>query len=167
MNVLGSAFGAILAAIIESSVLTHLQAGGVKPDLVLALGIAVTMTLGFESGVTWALAGGLMMDMLIPERALGATALAMLAVTGLALLVARVTSPRRVPTVMGMAFLLAFVYQGVLVGLLAVTSGVGISGISIPAVAGTAVLDALLAGLAVIVLRALELRFGEIDRGEW
>ena len=75
MSVLAPAVGAFLAAVIESSVLTHLQVGSIRPDLVFAVGIAVAMVLGFESGMTWAFVGGLTLDLLLPGRALGSTAL--------------------------------------------------------------------------------------------
>ena len=41
MRILAPAVGAVLAAILESSVLTHLQVGGIRPDLVFAVGVAV------------------------------------------------------------------------------------------------------------------------------
>ena len=62
MSVLAPAVGAVLAAILESSVLTHLQVGSVRPDLVFAMGIAVAMVLGFESGMTWAFVGGISLE---------------------------------------------------------------------------------------------------------
>ena len=96
MSVLASAVGAIIAAVLESSVLTHLQVGGVTPDLVFAVGIAVAMVLGFEAGMTWAFAGGLMLDLFMPERVLGSTTLTLVLVIGLALLVARATWPPRI-----------------------------------------------------------------------
>ena len=71
MSVLAPAVGAVLAAILESSVLTHLQVGSVRPDLVFAVGVAVAMVLGFESGMTWAFVGGITLDLLLPGRALG------------------------------------------------------------------------------------------------
>lgn len=108
-----------------------------------------------------------MMDILAPERALGATALALLAATGLASLVGRATSSRRIATIMAVTFGLAFAYQAVLLGVLAVTTGLDVPALSVGVLAGSAVIDAGIAGVAVIVLRALELRFGDIERGEW
>ena len=75
MSVLAPAVGAVIAAIVESSVLTHLQVGGLRPDLVFAVGVAVAMVLGFESGMTWAFVGGVTLDLLLPGRSLGSTAL--------------------------------------------------------------------------------------------
>jgi hypothetical protein len=167
MGVLGSAIGAILAAMLESSVLTHLQVGGLKPDLVFALGVAVAMVLGFDCGVTWAVVGGLSLDLLLPERALGATALLLLLVIGVALLVARMTWPPRLPVVAFTTFALAIGFQLATLAFLAFTSGVGFDGLSAASLAGAALLDAGVAVLAVVALRALELRFGDLDRAEW
>jgi rod shape-determining protein MreD len=167
MRVLSSAIGAILAAIVDSSVLAQLQVGGIKPDLVLTLGIAVTLMLGFESGVTWALMGGLMVDILPPERVLGATALSLLLVSGLAMLVARVTSPRRMVTILAAVLVLGLLHQFLVLGLMAMGDGVGIGDVPYPALALGAALNLVLAVPAVLALRALELRFGDMERAEW
>jgi rod shape-determining protein MreD len=167
MSVLAPAVGAVLAAILESSVLTHLQVGSVGPDLVFSVGIAVAMVLGFESGMTWAFVGGVTLDLLLPGRPLGSSALALLLVTGAALLVARVLWPPRLVFVVGTAFVLSFVYQMLLLGLLTLTDGVGVPGIALPELVAIGLLNAVIAGLSVPVLRALELRFGEQERLAW
>ncbi|MGD8486547.1 MAG: rod shape-determining protein MreD [Chloroflexota bacterium] len=164
---LAPAVGAVLAAILESSVLTHLQVGSVGPDLVFSVGIAVAMVLGFESGMTWAFVGGVTLDLLLPGRPLGSSALALLLVTGAALLVARVLWPPRLVFVVGTAFVLSFVYQMLLLGLLTLTDGVGVPGIALPELVAIGLLNAVIAGLSVPVLRALELRFGEQERLAW
>jgi rod shape-determining protein MreD len=167
MSVLAPAVGAVLAAVLESSVLTHLQVGSVRPDLVFAVGIAVAMVLGFESGVTWAFVGGIALDLLLPGRALGSSALALLLVTGAALMVARVLWPPRLLFVAGTAFALTFLYHLIVIGLRSVTDGVGFIGIALPELVVIGFLNAVIAGAAVPVLRALELRFGEQERLAW
>jgi len=167
MSVLAPAVGAILAAIIESSVLTHLQVGSIKPDLVFAVGVAVAMVLGFESGMTWAFVGGVTADLLMPERVLGSTALALVVVTALALLVARATWPPRLAIVAGTTLALGIVFQLMLLALLAVTSGVGWAGSSIADLLAVAALDVVIAVPAALVLRAIDLRFGEPERVAW
>jgi len=167
MSVLAPAVGAVLAAILESSVLTHLQVGSVRLDLVFALGVAVAMTLGFESGMTWAFVGGVTLDLLLPGRVLGASALSLVLVTGVALLVARAFWPPRLVVVATTTFVLAFVYHALGLGLLAFSDGVGLGGISLPELLAIATLDAIAAGLAVPVIRALDLRFGEAERLAW
>ena len=72
----------------------------------------------------WAFLGGLMLDMLLPERALGATTLALLVAVGAALLVARVTAPPRLIVIAATAFGVSWLYQVLLIALLALTAGI-------------------------------------------
>jgi rod shape-determining protein MreD len=167
MSVLAPAVGAVLAAILESSVLTHLQVGSVRPDLVLAVGVAVALVLGFESGMTWAFVGGLSLDLLLPGHILGSSALALILVVALALVIARVVWPPRLLIVAATAFMLTFAYQALLLGLTALTGGASFSGVSAGALVLVALANAVIAGLAVPALRALELRFGEPERLAW
>ena len=167
MSVLAPAVGAVVAAILESSVLTHLGVGGVTPDLVFAVGVAVAMVLGFESGMTWAFAGGITLDLLLPGRALGSTALTLVLVTGLALLVARAFWPPRIIIIGLTTFVLTFVYQILLLALLAFTIGVAFTGLGIPDLVIGGLLNVIIAAVAVLLVRALELRFGEPERLAW
>jgi len=167
MSVLAPAVGAVLAAILESSVLTHLQVGGVTPDLVFAVGVAVAMVLGFESGMTWAFVGGVTLDLLLPGRALGSSALTLVLITAAALLAARAVWPPRLAIVTAVTFVLTFPYQLMLVALLTLTAGVVFAGLSIGELLAIAFLNALIAAIAVVVIRALDLRFGEPERVAW
>lgn len=167
MSVLAPAVGAVLAAILESSVLTHLQMGSIRPDLVFAVGIAVAMVLGFESGMTWAFVGGVSLDLLLPGRVLGASTLTLLLAIGAALLVSRVLWPPRLVFVAGVTFVLTFGYQLILLAVLGLFGDVGLGGFSAPALVAVALLDAFIAGVSVPLLRALDLRFGETERLAW
>ena len=167
MSVLAPAVGAVLAAILESSVLTHLQVGSVGPDLVFAMGIAVAMVLGFESGMTWAFVGGLSLDLLLPGQVLGSSALTLVLLIGAALMVARVLWPPRLAFVAGTAFVLTYGYHLILQGVDAMASGSAFAGFSISELTLIALLNAIVAGLAVPVVRALDLRFGEQERLAW
>lgn len=167
MSVLAPAVGAFLAAVIESSVLTHLQVGSVKPDFVFAVGVAVAMVLGFESGMTWAFTGGLTLDLLLPERALGSTALTLILVTAVALLVARAVWPPRVLVVAATAFGLTFICQFLLLSILTLTADIGFAGLSVADLIIVAVMNAAIAAVAVVAVRAIDLRFGEPERLAW
>lgn len=167
MSVLAPAVGAVIAAILESSVLTHLQVGSVRPDLVFAVGIAMAMSLGFESGMTWAFVGGVTLDLLLPGRALGATALTLVLLTAAALLVARATWPTRALVIGATAFVLTVPYQLMLLGLLALTSDVAFGGVSLPELVIAGAMNGIIAVVAVVVVRALDLRFGEPERLAW
>jgi rod shape-determining protein MreD len=167
MSVLAPAVGAFIAAVIESSVLTHLQVGSVKPDFVFAVGIAVAMVLGFESGMTWAFTGGLTLDLLLPGRTLGSTALTLVLMTALALLVARAVWPPRILVIAATTLALSVVYQLMLLGILALTADVAFAGVSAPDLAVVSIINAAVAAVSVVVIRAIDLRFGEPERLAW
>lgn len=167
MGLLMAALGATLAAIVESSVLTQLLIGGVKPDLVLSLGLAMAMLLGFEHGMAWAVVGGLLLDFLLPERAVGSTTLALLLATGAALLVARVSdAPRRSITALTV-FILTFLYQALLMLLLAVTTGTAIQSVTVFAYVFIGLMNAAIAVAALWVTRGLLERSGHEGRVAW
>jgi rod shape-determining protein MreD len=167
MGLLVAALGAALGAIIESSVLTQLLVGGVKPDLVLALALSMAMVLGFEHGMVWAVVGGLMLDFLLPERAVGSTTLALLLATGAALLVGRLAEAPRLPIIGLTAFILTFLYQALLMILLAVTTGTELRSITVVSYALIGVMNAILAMVAAWVTRSLVGRFGRPERVAW
>lgn len=167
MGLLIAALGATLAAIVESSVLTQLLIGGVKPDLVLSLGLAMAMLLGFEHGMVWAVVGGLLLDFLLPERAIGSTTLALLIATGAALLVARLSDAPRLSIIALTVFILTFLYQALLMLLLAVTTGTAIQSVTVIAYAFIALMNAAIAVGATWVVRGLMERFGREGRVAW
>jgi rod shape-determining protein MreD len=166
VGVLIAAVGAFVAAIVESSVLTQLAISGVKPDLVFSIAIAVALVRGFEEGMVWSVVGGLTLDMLVPARPVGATTLTLLVVCGLALIVSRLTAPRIIVVAITV-FGLSFVYQAMLLALLALTTGVGVESISVPSLAVIAVLNTVIGVAAAWVARALTFRFGAADRAQW
>jgi rod shape-determining protein MreD len=167
MSVLSSAIGAILAAIIEVAVLGHLQVESVRPDLVFSIGMAVALVLGFECGMTWAFVGGLTLDILIPERALGSAAFALVVTIGLALLITRATWPPRTIVILALTYPLAILYQALLLLTLSLTSGVSVSEVALPDLGVAALLDVVVTAIAVWVVRALDLRFGEAEHAAW
>src|SRR4051812_49924713 len=89
---------ALLAALLETTVLPEIPIVGATPDLVLVVAVTATLVLGIEDGLIAAFLGGLLTDMLVAQRPLGAATLALLLVTGIAAAVARVAGarPRRV-----------------------------------------------------------------------
>ena len=167
MGLLVAALGATLAASIEHSMFTQLLIGGVKPDLVLALGIAMAMLLGFEHGMVWAVVGGLMLDFLAPERVLGSTTLTMLIVIGVALLIARLSEQPRLPIIGLSVFILTFLYQALLMFLIAVTTGNALQSVTVLTYAFIALMNAAIAVVAVWACRGLLERFGRLERVAW
>ncbi len=167
MGLLSTAVGAIVAAILEVSVFAQLQLAGIRPDLVLAVGIGVAMTMGFDAAIVWAFVGGLLLDVMLPERPLGSTTLAMLIAVGVALLVARVVESPRLLVVGITAFAITFLYEGLLTAILAVASGVDIGGMALASWAMGALMSGVIAVIAAWIIRSLLLRFGTIERVDW
>ncbi len=167
MSLLIAAVGATIAAIVESSVLTQLLIAGIKPDLVLAMTIAIVILLGFEQGMTWALVGGLLLDLLSPDRAIGATTLAMLLSAGAALLLARIADYPGSLLIGVITIVLTFFYQGTLMLLLALTTGTEMQPLNAPAFAAIGIVNALFAIATAATIRAWGRRFGRVDRLTW
>lgn len=162
-----AAAGAVVAALSETSVLPELTILGAKPDLVLVMAIMAAMFIGTEEALMWAFLGGLMLDLLVPERPAGATVFSVLVVTGIALVAARVAgNTRRIVAVL-LTFALTFVYQGLTLAVLSATTGVAASSISLSIFGVTAVLNTTLAIVTSGVMRWYLLRFAPPERAEW
>jgi rod shape-determining protein MreD len=167
MGLLSTAVGAVVAAILEVSILAQLQLAGVRPDLVLAVGIGVAMTMGFDAGIVWAFVGGLLLDVMLPERPIGSTTMAMLVAVGVSMVVARVVESPRLVVIGATAFAVTFVYEGLLMAILSLASGVGLGTLSLGSWTLVALLSGLIAALAAWVIRSLMLRFGTFERVDW
>lgn len=81
MSLVLAAVGAVVAGLLELTVVPHLSVNGAHPHPVLVLGVIWTVAAGIESGLVWAFAGGLLLDVLAP-RPLGSTAFALLVSLG-------------------------------------------------------------------------------------
>ena len=88
MTLLLSAVGAVVTALLELTVGTHLRIEGVTPHLLLVLGVVIVVAVGFEAGIVWGFVGGLALDVLA-QRPLGSTAFALLLCIAAASVVAR------------------------------------------------------------------------------
>ena len=134
-----------------------------RPSLRRGLGLA--MALGFEHAMVWAFVGGLLLDLLMPERAIGSTTLALLLVTARrsSSHVPRGPAPgrHRRHRIHPDAPL-----PGLLLALLAVTAGVACRPL-MPVLLAVAIANAIIAVVAAVLLRALDLRFGEPERTAW
>ena len=160
--------GAVVAALLETSVAPYLQVGGVTPDLVLITAIVCTETVSAEAGFVWAFAGGLMLDFLLaPARPAGATIVALLVCVGLAAVAARVVGRNPVVTAIVSVFVLTFVFRLVLAAVLGVTiGGVALSN-PLGSLLPVAVENTILAIPLAYGFRLAWIRFGTHDRIEW
>lgn len=109
MSLTVAAIGAVMAALLESTILPHLQIAGVQPDLVLIVAVVWTFVARFEGAIVWAFVGGLMLDVLA-ARPLGSTAFALLVCVGAASGLARVLEPLRLAGPAVATFIVAILY---------------------------------------------------------
>lgn len=83
MSLILAAVGAMVAGLLELTVVPHLGVGGAHPHPVLVFGVVWTVAVGIESGLVWAFVGGLVLDVLA-QRPLGSSAFALLLSIGAA-----------------------------------------------------------------------------------
>ena len=166
MSIPFAAVGAVVAALLETSVLPELTIAGAKPDLLLILAVAATMLMGVENGLTWAFVGGLMLDLLTPGRQLGATSLTLLLVVGATTAAMRFLPQRRVSVIVVSVFVLDWAYQVLNFAILGITAGTAATP-SPAAMTPVVALSTLLAVPVATAMRLSWLRFGAHDRMEW
>lgn len=88
MSQLLAAFGATVAALLELSLAPYLRIGDAHPHPVLVFGVIWTIASGLESGLVWALVGGVVLDSLA-SRPFGASVFALVIAIGISVLIAR------------------------------------------------------------------------------
>ncbi len=162
-----AAIGAVIAALLETSVASELTVAGFKPDLIYVFAVVSAMIIGAEEGLVWAFLGGLMLDVLSPERPIGATMLSLLLVVGLAIAIARLLGPSRLLISVVAAFVLTWLYQLTVLAVLSATSGLAVTGLPLRAAIPVALMNGLLAIAVAFVARWAMIRFGPPERVDW
>ncbi len=166
MTLFLAAFGATVAALLESSIVPYLRLGDAQPHLVFILAVIVTVVWGFDRGLVWAFVGGLLLDVLT-ERPLGVSAFALLLCVGGTAALGRVLSRARPLLPIAATLLLSLVYS---MSLFVTYAALGESslrndGLSLflPSVAYDTVLAALIGPLLISFVD----RRAETERVEW
>jgi rod shape-determining protein MreD len=157
---------ALLAALLETTVLPEIPIAGATPDLVLVVAVTATLMLGIEDGLIAAFLGGLLTDMLIPERPLGAATLSLLLVLALASAVARVAGSARRWLAVALVVVSTPILHVVLAIVLVLTEGAPLA-FDFTAMLVAAFMNGLLAIPIVTLFGALERRFGVTERVDW
>jgi len=161
MSLLVAAVGAVLASLLETSVLPELH---LPIDLVLVFAVTSAMMLSIEEGLTWAFLGGITLDLLVAgARPLGLTALCLLLTVGGGIVIARLTQPPRVLVVMVSVLALTYVYHGLLGVTIAAAQGLTLEGLSFTTITISAVLNMLLAGLLARAITVVRIRMTPVE----
>jgi rod shape-determining protein MreD len=155
-----AAIGAAIAALLEVTIASRYELFGAQLQLVLVMGVAVTVVYGFEIGMAWAFVGGLLADFL-SMRPLGSTPFELLIVLAVTELASPLLNRSRYPGVIGTVAVLTPVYvvlAGALTGLLNPPSPSLHPGVLLAAAAANAILAALLSPAIIGLKRRSELR---------
>ena len=108
MSLTLAAVGAVVAAVLQLTIVPYLGVAGAYPDLVLVVAVIATFTWSIEAGITIAFVGGLMIDLLAP-RPVGLTAFTLLVSVGLAAALGRLIPRGRIIVPIAAVFVLSFV----------------------------------------------------------
>ena len=166
MTIPFAALVALFAALIETTVLPEIPIVGATADLVLVVAVTATLVLGIEDGLAAAFLGGVMIDLLIPGRPLGAATLTLLLVLSLAIVVARIGGPSRRWLAVAMTVVLTPLLHALIAVVLVATEGVPLA-FSLTAVLVAAFMNGLLAIPIATLFSAIERRFGAPERVDW
>ena len=156
----------LIAALLETTVLPELPVAGATADLVLVCAACATIVFGIEDGLAAAFLGGLLTDMLIPDRPLGAATVALLLVLGIAFVATRLGGISRRWLAVTITVVLTPLLHLVLAVTLVLTEGAPLA-----FQPTTMLIAAFMNGLIAIPVAALfgviEGRFGSVERVDW
>jgi cell shape-determining protein MreD len=160
-----AAVGAGIAALLESTIASRYQIAGAQLQLVLVLGVAITLVYGFEEGMAWAFVGGLFLDFLA-LRPLGSTVFELLLAVAATDVAVPLLSRSRYPGAVAAVFVVTpafLLISDVVTGLLRPPAPpMHLSGLVAAAVANAA-----LAALAAPLVIGLKRRAEQRERVVW
>lgn len=166
MTIPFAVLAALIAALIETTVLPEIPIAGATADLVLVCAIVATLMFGIEDGILAAFVGGLMVDMLLPARPLGAATVSLVLVTGVAAIVSSLVSANRRLMAVVLTILLTALYHLLLAVVLVLTQNATFA-IDAPATLVAAFMNGVFAFLLASLFAAIERRFGSAERADW
>jgi len=166
MSLFVAALGATVTAIVELTVGPYIRVGDAQPHLVFVFAVVWTFAIGFESGLVWALVGGIALDVLA-QRPLGTSSFALIIAVGLAGAIARLFIRWRALVVVPAVAALSLVYSMTLFLLLGAlgtsTATQDPIAVLLPSVGYDAIVAILVGPLAV----AIHDRYVEEERVDW
>jgi rod shape-determining protein MreD len=161
-----AALAAFIAALLETSVFAELSVAGATVDFVLVCAAVATIVLGVEDGLVLGFIGGLLVDIVVAGRPMGAATLALLLTLGIAFLAARTLGPSRRLVAVGMVLILTAVFHALFMLVMVLTANAPFAFDPAPILIA-AVLNAILAIPVAALFGAIERRFGPSERTDW
>jgi rod shape-determining protein MreD len=156
----------LIAALLETTVLPELPIAGATADLVLVCAATATVVLGIEDGLVAAFLGGLMIDLLIADRPLGAATFSLLLVLAVAIVVARVSGPNRRLLAVALTVILTPLFHVLLTVMLVATENAPFA-LNAAAILVAAFMNGVFAFVVASLFGAIERRFGSMERVDW
>lgn len=166
MNLTIAAAVAVVAALVEFTVVPYLKIGDAALHPVLVLGVVWVIVGGFETGLAWAFVGGLALDIL-GQRPLGASAFSLLIAVGAASLVGGVLGRIRLAAPVAATLIASLVYSMLLLGSTTALTSAPFDGAALAPVVPSAVYDTVLAAIVGPLVVAVAARRRETERVDW
>jgi rod shape-determining protein MreD len=166
MSLTLAAVGAVVAAVLQLTIVPYLGIAGAYPDLLLVIAVIATFAWSTEAAMTLAFVGGLMIDLLAP-RPIGLTAFTLLVAIGIAALLGRVIQRGRVVAPIVLIFGLTFVTDILFLGMFSALSGKLEVGDPLQLILPGAIYSTALAVVISPAAMALHNRFTDRERVAW
>lgn len=167
MSLAVAAIGAVVAALLELTLVPYLKIGGTQPDLVLVLAVAWALVAGLEGGLVWAFVGGLMLDVLA-ARPLGSTAFVLLLCVGAATALGHLLEPARLAAPALVTAIVALLYVGLFLVTYSAIRGPVPASESLATLVPRVIFDTVLGGLiGGVALRLRARRATDRERLDW
>ena len=166
MSLTLAAVGAVVAAVLQLTIVPYLGIAGAYPDLLLVVAVIATFVWSTEAGMTLAFVGGLMIDLLAP-RPVGLTAFTLLVSTGIAAVLGRLIQRGLIVTPIVLIFVLTFVTDLLFLVLFTGLRGRLEVGDPIQLILPGAIYSTAIAAIVAPLAAALHKRFAERERVAW
>jgi rod shape-determining protein MreD len=166
MSLTLAAVGAVVAAVLQLTIVPYLGIAGAYPDLLLVVAVIATFAWSTEAGMTLAFVGGLMIDLLAP-RPIGLTAFTLLLSTGIAAVIGRVVQRGRVLTPIVLIFALSFVTDLTFLALFAALQDKLDVGDPVQLILPSAIYSTAIAVVLSPLAMAINKRFADRERVAW
>lgn len=166
MHLIVAALIAVAAALTEFTVVPYLRIGDAVLHPTLVFGVIWAIAGGFEAGLTWAVVGGLALDIL-GQRPLGSSAFALLFAIGLASIVGALLARLKILAPIVATLAASPVYAMLLLLSTTALTTAPLSDAALGAVGPSAAYDALAAALAGPLVVAIAARRQHVERVDW
>ncbi len=166
MSLTLAAVGAVVAAVLQLTIVPYLGIAGAYPDLLLVVAVIATFVWSTEAGMTLAFVGGLMIDLLAP-RPVGLTAFTLLVSTGIAAVLGRLIQRGLIVTPIVLIFVLTFVTDLLFLAMFAALRGRLDVGDPIQLILPGAIYSTAIAAIVAPLAAALHKRLAERERVAW